>query len=217
MKITKYGHCCVLIEVDGARFLIDPGNYEYAGMGADTKIFRYIDAVIITHEHQDHFHLPSLNVVLANNRTAKDYTTASVQALMTAEGRNAELFDNGQTIMIKNVPMTGVGAEHAEIYGDFNRVPNTGVLIANRFFYPGDAFTNPGVPVEILALPIAGPWMKLKEAIDFALALKPKHAFPVHDGKLKATAAEQKTLTHVLPPANIEFLPANLGVAMEFK
>lgn len=216
MKITKYGHCCMYIEVDGARILTDPGNYEYAGMGAEPKIFRYLDAVIITHEHQDHFHLPSLSVVMANNRAAKVYTTASVQALMAAEGRNAEVLEDGQTIMVKTVPITGVGKEHAEIYGGFNRAPNTGVLIAQRFFYPGDAFTNPGVPVEILALPIAGPWMKIKEAIDFCLALKPQSAFPVHDGMLKTAVAQHKALAEALPAAKIEFRPADLGVAMEF-
>ncbi|MDD5110652.1 MAG: MBL fold metallo-hydrolase [Patescibacteria group bacterium] len=216
MKITKYGHCCMYIEVDGVRVLTDPGNFENAGMGADPKIFRYLDAVIITHEHQDHFHLPSLSVVMANNREAKVYTTASVKALMAAEGRNAEVLEDGQTITVKNVPLTGVGKEHAEIYGDFNRPPTTGVLIANQFFYPGDAFTNPGVPVKILALPIAGPWMKIKEAIAYVLALKPQYAFPVHDGMLKTAAAQHKTLTAALTPAKIEFRPAELGVAMEF-
>jgi hypothetical protein len=27
MKITKYGHACLLVEEGGARFLLDPGSY----------------------------------------------------------------------------------------------------------------------------------------------------------------------------------------------
>lgn len=27
MKITKLGHCCLLIEIRGTRFLTDPGSY----------------------------------------------------------------------------------------------------------------------------------------------------------------------------------------------
>lgn len=58
---------------------------------------------------------------------------------------------------------------------------NTGFMFEDRFFYPGDAYTDPGCPVEILALPVSGPWVKIGEAIDYALKLKPKVAFPVHD------------------------------------
>jgi hypothetical protein len=34
-------------------------------------------------------------------------------------------------------------------------VPNVGYLIGGRLFHPGDAFTPPGQPVEVLAVPAA--------------------------------------------------------------
>lgn len=216
MTITKYGHCCLVIEVDGVKILTDPGNHEFGGMGADPRKLPLVDAVVITHEHADHFHLPALNVVLANNRGVPVYTTAAVFRLMTQEGRRASVLQDGETVSVNGVPVSGVGKLHAEIYGDWNRVENVGILVAESFFYPGDAFTPIEKPVEVLALPIAGPWMKIKEAVDYTLAVKAKHVFPVHDGMMKTVIPQHRLLKAILPPAGITFHPAELGKAMEF-
>ena len=63
-------------------------------------------------------------------------------------------------------------------------VENAGYMIADKFYFPGDNFHNPGQPVDILALPVAGPWMKMSEAIDFAKEIKARTAFGVHDGMI---------------------------------
>ncbi len=216
MTITKYGHCCLVIEVDGVKILTDPGNHEFASMGADPKKLPLVDAVVITHEHQDHFHLPALNTVLANNRGVPVYTTASVFRLLTQEGRTSSVLQDGDTASVRGVPITGMGKQHAEIYGDWNRVENVGILVAKKFFYPGDAFTSIGAPVDILALPIAGPWMKIQEAADYALTVKPKYCFPVHDGMLKTVVPQHRLLEHLLPPAGITFQSAELGKPMKY-
>ena len=62
---------------------------------------------------------------------------------------------------------------------------NTGYFIDNKLFYPGDSFHNPERQVDVLALPVAGPWCKVPDAIRYALSVKPKKAFPVHDGMLQ--------------------------------
>lgn len=49
MKITKFGHCCLLVEENNLRILIDPGNY--LKRADDLKD---IDTMLITHSHQDY-------------------------------------------------------------------------------------------------------------------------------------------------------------------
>lgn len=214
MTITKYGHCCLVIEVDGVKILTDPGNHEFAGMGADPKKLPAVDAVVITHEHPDHYHLPALQVVLADNPTAVVYTTAGVGSKMSEVGLAARLLEDGATFDVHGVTVTGVGKVHAEIYGDFGRVANTGILVGRALFYPGDAFTLPPAAVTILALPIAGTWMKIKEAVDYALAIRPKHVFPVHDGMLKTVVPQHRLLEHILPSVGVRFHAPELGRPM---
>ena len=59
MEITKYEHACLLINKNGARLLIDPGNYT----NLPAKL-EGIDIVVITHEHFDHLDIPNLRKVL---------------------------------------------------------------------------------------------------------------------------------------------------------
>ena len=60
------------------------------------------------------------------------------------------------------------------------QVQNTGYMIDN-LCYPGDAFQYPDADVDILALPVSGPWMRLKDAIDYAKNINPRIVFSVHD------------------------------------
>ncbi len=211
MKITKLGHCCLLIEERGVRILTDPGNYSQAQNEVEG-----IDIILITHEHQDHLHLDSLKIILRHNPQVKIFTNHSVGNLLASEGIEFNLLEDGAEQKIKEVKISAWGNDHAEIYQDFKKVQNTGFMIADRFFYPGDALYVPTAPVEILALPVAGPWLRIKEAIDYALQIKPQVAFPVHDGMLKITGGFHKVPEAFLPPAGIGFKVLDLLHSYEF-
>jgi hypothetical protein len=60
-------------------------------------------------------------------------------------------------------------------------VPNVGYLVGGRLFHPGDALTEPGAPVELLAVPAGAPWLKLADAIDYLRRIGPRVAVPVHE------------------------------------
>jgi L-ascorbate metabolism protein UlaG (beta-lactamase superfamily) len=180
MKITKYGHCCLLIEENRVRVLTDPGMYTTA-----QNEVKNIDAIVITHEHADHFHIDSIKKILENNPNIPIITNSAVDALLKKENiSHATVVEDLQNTEIKGVKFSGYGNNHAEIYQDRMLVQNTGYMIGERLFYPGDAFYNPKCAVEILALPVAGPWCKIKHSIDMYLDIKPKIIFPVHDGQL---------------------------------
>lgn len=194
MKTTKFGHCCMLIEEGAARILFDPGVFS-----TQQNDLKNIDVVLITHEHADHFHVDSVKALLKNNPQLKIITNTSVGKLLEKEGISFSVVEHGQTHDENGVSIEAFGEEHALMHSSIEPFQNTGYFIANKLFYPGDAFTNPGKHVEILALPVAGPWMKLSEAIDYALEVKPNICFPVHEGILKSPGS-----THLIPPQVLE-------------
>ena len=177
---------------------------------------RSIDYVFITHKHQDHFHVESLKKVLANNPQAKVVTNQAVGKLLDAEKISYELLEHGEAGEFSGVHVEGHGEKHATIYQEFGQVQNTGYFFADRLFYPGDAFYNPNKPVEILALPVCGPWLKISDAIDYAKALKPKIAFPVHDGMLKILGPFHSVPQAALAEADIHFEPMTEGDSRDF-
>ncbi|MFO0718931.1 MAG: MBL fold metallo-hydrolase [Candidatus Paceibacterota bacterium] len=117
---------------------------------------------------------------------------------------------------INGVTIEAFDGKHEEIFLEIGQVQNTGYFIDNTLFYPGDSFHNPEKPVDILALPVAGPWCKISDAIRYALAVKPKKAFPVHDGILQKDriGSSHKVPEKVLAENGIEFVIMNEGDEM---
>lgn len=202
----------MLIEELGLRILTDPGSYTIE----EQKSIKNIDVILITHEHPDHFHIESLKSILSNNPNAKIFTNRGVGKILDGEKISFNLLLHGQSEKINNIFIEGFGEKHAEMYQDLMRVDNTGYFIANKLFYPGDSLINPDRSVEILALPVAGPWLKLSEAIDYALELAPKKCFPVHDGILKNIGSTDRLPPQILKPAEIDFVSLELGKEYEF-
>jgi L-ascorbate metabolism protein UlaG (beta-lactamase superfamily) len=212
MKITKFGHCCLLLDIDGIRILTDPGMFT-----TQQNEVKNIDVIVITHEHQDHFHVESLKKALENTPDAKIITNSFVAGLLDKENiKNYEIVEDGQSSVQKGVKLEAYGTKHAQMHTSIPQTMNTGYFFADTLFYPGDAFTDPKRPVDILALPVAGPWMKISEAIDFALALKPTRAFPVHDALYTRPEIAWNWPSKVLPTQGIEFLTLEIGKEYEF-
>lgn len=176
MKITKYAHSCLLIEEENARILIDPGSWN------ETPSAENLDAIFITHEHQDHFDIGQIREVLKRNPDAVVITQESVGRLLVEEGIGCTTMKAEEVVEVAGVRVQSFGRDHAIIYGATSPCQNTGYLIAERLYVPGDALHDmPGAPVEILALPTGGPWMKIAEAIEYAKKVGPSVVFPIHD------------------------------------
>lgn len=177
MKVTKFAHSCLLIETDEVRILTDLGSWN-----TGVPDISDLNAVLITHEHADHFEPEKLKVVLEKNPEAKVITHAAVGSKLEEVGIAYTTIEPGQNIDVNDVSIESYGTDHAIIYGDTSPCRNTGYLIAGKLFIPGDALHDvPPKQVEILALPTGGPWLKISEAIDYGKAIKPKIAFPIHD------------------------------------
>jgi L-ascorbate metabolism protein UlaG (beta-lactamase superfamily) len=176
MKINKFAQCCLLIEVNGKRILTDPGRFSTA-----QNELKDLDIVLITHEHADHLHAESLLAILKNNPNAKIITNSAVGKIIGELGIAHEVLEGRSVSDVVGIILEAYDGKHAEIYQEFGQVQNTGYFIAEKLFYPGDAYTEPGKDVPILALPAGGPWCKSSDAISYAVRVQPKQAFPVHD------------------------------------
>ena len=180
MNITKIGHCALVLEHNGTRLLTDPGSFTTEAQEKVTGL----DAIVITHEHQDHFHIDSVSKLLQSNPGVQIFSNASVAKILKEKGIECTIVGDGQSSEVKGVSIEGFGKDHAPIYESMGLVENTGYMIGGTFYFPGDNFHNPGKAVAVLALPVAGPWMKMSEAVNFAKEIKANKAFGVHDGMI---------------------------------
>lgn len=211
MKITKLGHCCLIIETNGVRFLTDPGNYT-----TSQDSITNLDAIVISHEHTDHIHIESLKTVLKNNPSAQVICNLSVGKMLDKESIPYSKISDGEKIEINGVKISGHGLVHAPIYKDYEQVENTAYLFDGKLFYPGDAFYNPGFPIDVLAFPVTAPWCTISQAVEYALEIKPRIAFPVHDGNLVRHCITNRLPGLKLPEAGIEFIALELGKEYQF-
>lgn len=211
MKITKLGHCCLLIEIQKTRFLTDPGNYTTL-----QNEIKNIDAVVISHEHTDHLHIESVKTILKNNPQAIIISNGSVGKILDKKNIAYTKIADGEEYKINDVLIKAYGQKHAPIYCDYEQTENTGYFFDGKLFYPGDAFTKINQPIDILAFPIAAPWLNITQAMDYVLEIKPRIAIPVHDGGLTKNTGIVKRLPELyFPPANIKYVFLEINKEVE--
>ncbi len=213
MKITKYGHSCLLIEVGSVAILSDPGMWN-SFPDADR-----IDAILLTHEHQDHSDIDQLKALIQKHPQVRILTHAGVGKKLDEASIVYETMGSGDVVQVNGVAVESCGTEHAVIYG---AIPcqNTGFLIADELFITGDSLHDiPSKPVRVLALPTGGPWMKLGEAIEYAKKVKPEVVFPVHDAlyieEVQRGMIPRMVSMH-LEPVGIAFVDLAAGATYEF-
>lgn len=181
MEITHLGHSAVLVDLDDTRILLDPGNFSDAWHDLTD-----LDAIVITHLHPDHVdpeHIPGL---IANNPDARILVEPSVPDVV--ELPTAERVPADSSVRIGTVLLSAVGGQHAVIHRDIPMIGNIGVVLAAEghptLFHPGDSLAACPPGIDVLALPVMGPWAAMKEHIDFTRTVGAPMGFPIHDGLL---------------------------------
>lgn len=207
MKIKKLGHCCFVAEPkEGVKIMTDPGAFSTLQIEE-----KDISVILITHEHADHLHIDSLKKVLENNSNAIVITNTSVGKLLDEANIEYIKIEEGQKYDLNGVNIVGFGNLHAETYPTMRQVQNTGYMVGD-LCYPGDAFSYPDAHVDILALPIVGPWMRLKDAIEYSKNINPRIVFPVHDAFIHDWATFiWRNPDNFLKEIGIEFKKLELG------
>lgn len=178
MKLTKFGHACIRLDGPGGRLVIDPGGLteDWAVDGADS--------ILITHEHFDHFTEGRIRATARVNRGLQIWTVSAVAELLTGMGMQVNVIGHGDRFTTAGFQVEAHGAWHALIHPDIPVVANTGFLIDQRLFHPGDALTIPDKPVTTVMLPVHAPWARISDLIDWVRELSPRYALAIHDGML---------------------------------
>lgn len=179
MKITKLFHSCLLIEEENKRLLIDPGKWSFGENLFTVAEVGAVDVILLTHEHADHSNIEAIKEFVSLGET-KIITHDNLAIKLEEQGLNVDRIAVGQPQDIAGFKIEAYGADHAQL-----PVPvphNLAFVINGRLCHPGDSLRVENLEqIEILAVPVGGPWMKLVEALEMIDDLKPVHAFPIHD------------------------------------
>ncbi len=177
MRITKLGHACVRLEVDGAVVVVDPGSFTPEADATDGAT-----AVLLTHEHPDHWSLDHLRRTDAPILTIRAVADAVVAAAPELADR-LRVVEPGQRLDV-GIPVTVVGEKHAVIHPELPHFDNSGYLLdvgGTVVLHPGDALTVPDTRPDVLLLPVSAPWLKVSECIDYAREVGAARNVAIHD------------------------------------
>ena len=175
MRVTKFEHAALRIDEGSDTLIIDPGSFT-----TPLNELTSVVAVVITHEHPDHWTPDHLDRILRDAPGTPIYAPAGVAA--AAPDYEITVVAPGDTVTAGPFTLRFFGGDHAVIHSSLPSVQNVGVLVNDELYYPGDSYAIPeDVVVKTLAAPLGAPWLKIGEAMDFVLAVKPQRAFGVHD------------------------------------
>lgn len=174
MKLTKYEHACFTLEDEDRVLVIDPGNFSNDFIAPENVV-----AVVVTHQHADHFDPERLAEIFDKNDDVLILGPAEV--IDQVEVENKRVVQPGEKVTVGPFDLEFFGGTHATIHDSIPRIQNIGVLVNELVYYPGDSLVVPDQPVDTLALPVTAPWLKISEVMDFLTSVAPRLAFPTHD------------------------------------
>lgn len=210
MKLTKYEHACMVITTGSDSIVIDPGAYTMPLSDLDGVV-----AIVITHEHQDHWTPEQLDRLLDRNPKAVIIGPSGVAAAAT--GYDVDVVTGGDERVVGPFTLKFFGEKHAVIHESIPIVDNVGVLVNDTFYYGGDSYTLPGVDVGTLAVPVGAPWLKIGEVIDYVAAIKPRQSLPVHEAPLSVIGKNMANgrVEAVTTAGGGEFFPLEAGESLD--
>lgn len=174
MKITKLGHACVRVERDGHILVVDPGIYTPQREALDGA-----STVLITHEHPDHCDAGRLVRAQAADPGLRIFAPQGVADAFPE--LHVDPVVHGDTFTVAGFRIDVYGERHATVHPEVPPCGNSGFLIDDEIFHPGDSFTVPGRRVPTLLLPCDAPWLKLSEMVGYLREIAPERAYTIHD------------------------------------
>ncbi len=177
MQITKFGHSCVRLSHEGRDVVLDPGGW------SEREALDGAAAVLITHEHPDHWLVDHLRSTQAPIWTIESVRRAIHEADPEVAAR-VTVVRPGDEVQVAGFDLRVVGERHAVIHPELPRIDNSGWLISvpgQTAYHPGDSFERPGRPVDVFCAPACAPWAKMSELVDLARDVAAPLSLAIHD------------------------------------
>ncbi len=200
-RLTFLGHSTVLLEVDDLRILTDPvlrsglGPVRRHTRAVLPELFADLDAVFISHGHQDHLDLPSLRAIPGAPTIIVPRGFGAMVA--RAVPGPVEEVAPGERLAIDRVHFEVTPAEHSGRRRPFGPDgPALGCVVrgSRSVYFPGDTGLFPDMALlagtlDVALLPVWGwgpsiGWGHLdpERAAEAAALLRPRLAVPIHWG-----------------------------------
>jgi L-ascorbate metabolism protein UlaG (beta-lactamase superfamily) len=182
MKITKFVHSCLLVEMPepvNRTVLFDPGAMSSEMLQKHN--LRYLDDIVITHNHGDHLDVELVKYLVGMFPDVRILATAQVIEQLKEQG-----------IAATNVAPEGMelfDSPHAPVEPMFPTPQQHGVHYLDKLTFPGDSHEF-ATAMPVLALPVQAPWGSTVAAVNLALQLKPRYIIPIHDWHWSDAARE---------------------------
>jgi L-ascorbate metabolism protein UlaG (beta-lactamase superfamily) len=229
MMVEKFLHSCLRITHEGRRLLIDPGTFCFAEGRVKPEQLGPVDVILLTHEHPDHFDPEALRTIVAAGQPTI-LAHPPLAEKVRAAGLPCEDIAPGASRIIAGFTIEAMETPHGPL--PLPIPPHCGYLISVAkpesvqhlvldtpvLYHPGDSLVFPiGRAIDILALPVAGPWCTVVAAVEAAKALKPKCVFPIHDAIIQPFFLDRLhwMVGEGLKGSGIDFRAAEMGTVSE--
>lgn len=216
-SVTWVGHSTLLVQMQGINFLTDPiwsktaspipplGPRRLVEPGLSIDDLPPIDFVVISHNHYDHFDLPTLHLLAQRDKNTHFYVPLDNGKLLNDQGINQVTeMDWGDTINVGNLIIHCLPSQHwsKRSLTDTNKAAWASWAVTGsnkRFYFAGDTgyfngFKTIGEelgPFDLAAVPIGAyqpremmqsSHMNPEEAVQSALDIQAQKAVAIHFG-----------------------------------
>lgn len=180
VRITKFSHSCVRLSYDGpggGDVVIDPGTW------SEPEALDGAAAVLITHEHADHWDIEHLRAFDVPIHTIEAVATR-IREADPEVGERVHVVRPADELEVAGFSVRVVGEKHAVIHPEMPHFDNSGFVLTaggESVYHPGDSFQVPNQVVDVFCAPVCAPWAKMSDLLDLARDVAAQRTLGIHD------------------------------------
>ena len=193
MRITKFEHACFVASIGDKKVVVDPGSFTVPLPDSNNVV-----AVVITHEHADHWTPEHLQRIKDNSPDVRFFGPAgvvgsSIRLRVSPSSRTATRSRSSRSPSSSSARSTPRSTSRSR--SSTTSASSSTTPCSTR----GDSFTLGPVGVDLLGVPASAPWLKIGEVMDYVLAPEARSAAsPPHD-MINSVARQPDGRAHASP------------------